>query len=123
MGVSEKAGFPQQAWGFPTKNDQNLGCEMGYHHFWKHPYRIQQNTLHSLEWIKDQNELISIASIICSLWIRLAQNFINFFHKKQKQYQILTHHHASPTSPSQILKALRLSCFVLAQLTPQTAWV
>ena len=27
--VSLNGGFPQQLWGFPTKNDQHLGCEMG----------------------------------------------------------------------------------------------
>ena len=32
-------GFPNKPMGFPTKNDQNLGCEMGgYPYFWKHPY-------------------------------------------------------------------------------------
>ena len=29
MGVSQNGGFPQQPWGFPTKKDQHLGCEMG----------------------------------------------------------------------------------------------
>ena len=28
MGISKNAGT-QQPWGFPTKNDQHLGCEMG----------------------------------------------------------------------------------------------
>ena len=32
-------GNPQQPWGFPTKNDHDLGCEMGggTHHLRKHP--------------------------------------------------------------------------------------
>ena len=31
-------GFPQQPFGFPTKNDQHLGVFWGYHHLGKHPY-------------------------------------------------------------------------------------
>ena len=29
---------PTIPWGFPTKNDQHLGCFWGYHHLRKHPY-------------------------------------------------------------------------------------
>ena len=55
--------------------------------------------------------------------IRLSKISWIFLHKKHKHYQILNHHHASPESPSQILKALRLSCFSFGSANQQTAWV
>ena len=33
-GISYNGGFPQQPWVFPTKNDQDLGCEMGGTTIW-----------------------------------------------------------------------------------------
>ena len=39
MGATPKmVGFPNKPMGFPTKNDQHLGCFGGYHHLRKHPY-------------------------------------------------------------------------------------
>ena len=38
-GFPKMVGFPNKPMGFPTKNDQHLGCEMGgHHHLRKHPY-------------------------------------------------------------------------------------
>ena len=38
-GFLKMVGFPNNPMGFPTKNDQHLGCENGgYHHLRKHPY-------------------------------------------------------------------------------------
>ena len=40
MNVSKNGGFPQQPWGFPTKNDQHLGCEMGVALFLETPIEV-----------------------------------------------------------------------------------
>ena len=45
LGVSYNGGFPQQPWGFPTKND-HFGVFGGYHYLRKHPYNMVNMCLH-----------------------------------------------------------------------------